>query len=225
MKKHKSSILLLFLCMFSLFLFGQQDCKVLLTDIAGTYEGKCKKGLAHGKGKAIGRDTYEGQFKQGLPNGHGTYSWSTGEVYSGQWNNGERQGEGKYCYTINGEDKVQSGIWDKDRYLGPKPERPQVTQWVGVDKYSINRIGDGTRVLIDIYMNGVPNTTIEAFSILGTSGSEFTLGRSIGYENVIFPFLCKINYRTWNKLHSSQHNVIFEFDIKEPGDWRVVITN
>ena len=196
-----------------------------MTDIAGTYEGKCKKGLAHGKGKAIGRDTYEGQFRQGLPHGRGTYTWSTGEVYSGQWEKGYRQGDGEYRYIINGEDKVLSGIWNKDRYMGPKPERPRVIQRVGVEKYSINRFGDGNRVLIDIYMNGVPNIGIEVFSILGTSGSEFTLGRSVGYENINFPFLCKINYRTWNKLHTSQHNVIFEFEIKEPGDWRVVITN
>ena len=225
MKKHKRSLLVLFLCAFSLFLFAQQDCKVLMKDIAGTYEGKCKKGLANGKGKAMGKDTYEGQFKQGLPDGSGTYSWSTGEVYSGQWNKGERHGEGEYRYKINGEDNVQSGIWDNDKYMGPKPERPRVNQMIGVDKYSINRFGDGNRVLIDIYINGVPNTTIEAFSILGTSGSEFTLGHSVGYENIIFPFLCKINYRTWNKFHTSLHNVIFEFDIKEPGDWRVVITN
>ncbi len=225
MKKHKRSTLVLFLCTFSLFLFGQQDCKVLLTEIAGTYEGKCKKGLAHGKGKAMGKDTYEGQFRQGLPYGRGTYTWSTGEVYSGQWKDGYRNGEGVYRYKINGEDNVQSGIWDHGKYIGPKPERPRVIRRVSVDKYSIKRLGDGSRVLIDLYMNGVPNTEIEAFSILGTTGNEFRIGHSFGYENITFPFFCKINYKTWNKLHAYQHNVIFEFEIIEPGDWRVVITN
>jgi len=47
----------------------QEPCKVLKQEIATKYFGNCKKGLAQGKGVAVGRDKYEGQFKNGLPNG------------------------------------------------------------------------------------------------------------------------------------------------------------
>jgi len=50
-------------------LFSQDDCKVLIPEISGQYVGKCKKGLAHGKGLAIGIDRYEGSFKKGYPEG------------------------------------------------------------------------------------------------------------------------------------------------------------
>ena len=49
----------------------KSDCKVLAETLAESYEGDCKKGLADGKGKAIGTDSYEGGFKKGLPEGEG----------------------------------------------------------------------------------------------------------------------------------------------------------
>ncbi|MEI6061185.1 MAG: hypothetical protein WCR72_10775, partial [Bacteroidota bacterium] len=62
----------------ALILFGQEKCRVLKPELVGTYEGKCKDGLANGKGIAIGTDRYEGQFTKGFPQGYGTYTWSTG---------------------------------------------------------------------------------------------------------------------------------------------------
>jgi hypothetical protein len=59
-------------------LFAQEECKVLMPEISGSYTGKCKKGLAQGKGLAIGTDTYEGRFLKGLPDG-------TGKIYMGRW--------------------------------------------------------------------------------------------------------------------------------------------
>ena len=45
-------------------LLAQQDgsCKVLLPEIAGTYDGQCKDGLANGKGTSKGEDEYSGTF-------------------------------------------------------------------------------------------------------------------------------------------------------------------
>jgi hypothetical protein len=60
---------------------------------------------------------------------------------------------------------------------------------------------------------------------MGTSGNDIVLGQSVGFENVSFPFICKVTYLTWNKLHSVQHFAKFEFKITEPGEWLVVITN
>ena len=62
---------------------AQNKCKVLVKEINVQYHGKCKKGLAQGKGKAEGTDTYSGHFKAGYPNGQGTYIWSNGDNYTG----------------------------------------------------------------------------------------------------------------------------------------------
>lgn len=73
----------------------QNDCKVLLESISGTYEGKCKNGLAHGKGIAQGTDRYEGTFVKGLPSGRGVYKWADGSFYDGEWKDGKKEGKGK----------------------------------------------------------------------------------------------------------------------------------
>lgn len=72
--KNPTKIILFFVfCWLSYNLSAQQDCMVLKPEIAGKYMGKCKDGLAHGKGKAQGNDTYMGQFSKGLPHGMGTF--------------------------------------------------------------------------------------------------------------------------------------------------------
>ena len=55
----------------------QNDCKVLLESISGTYEGKCKNGLAHGKGIAQGTDRYEGTFVCGFYREEVFTKWQT----------------------------------------------------------------------------------------------------------------------------------------------------
>jgi len=116
----KSALLFLF-SVIGVGLFSQENCQVLKPEIAGNYTGKCKNGLAQGKGKAIGKDTYEGTFSKGLPEGKGTYAWSTGEVYTGEWKEGYQEGEGKYSFKKDGNDTIIAGIWIKDVYTGPKP--------------------------------------------------------------------------------------------------------
>ena len=64
---------------------AQTNCKVLDSDIAGSYAGACKDGLAHGKGTAKGKDAYEGDFIAGWPHGKGTYKWASGNSYTGDW--------------------------------------------------------------------------------------------------------------------------------------------
>ena len=90
------------------------DCRVMVDDIAGSYEGECLKGKAHGQGKAIGKDTYEGEFKKGYPDGKGTYTWINGDYFVGEFVKGEREGEGKMVYASVNADSVQSGYWEED---------------------------------------------------------------------------------------------------------------
>ncbi len=94
---------------------GTADCDVLLEAIKGTYEGDCRKGLAHGEGKAVGTDTYEGEFKKGLPHGEGTYTWASGDVFVGEFNKGLKEGEG---VLTQADGTVVKGYWKDDEYIG-----------------------------------------------------------------------------------------------------------
>lgn len=225
MKRLYLFLLLLFFSSLVSIGHSQQNCKVLIPAISESYVGKCKKGLAHGKGKAFGVDKYEGMFRKGLPNGKGTYTWSSGERYEGQWLEGSRDGVGVYIERINDKDSITAGVWKNGDYVGPIPKNPQVLGSVSVEKFRFSRRSEGSKVLIDIYLNGNPNTDLEDFTILGSSGGEVRMGRSVGYDNVTFPFVCKVSYLTWNKMHTSQHFAKFEFEIFEPGEWLVVIHN
>jgi len=202
-----------------------EECEVLLLSIAENYVGDCKRGLAHGKGKADGVDIYEGEFKKGYPHGTGLFQYDNGDVYSGHLKKGLKDGEGTLFTKIEDRDTVLTGIWIDDVYVGPKPKHPQVLYKYGVDSHSFRNVREGNRFLIDIYLNGLPNTDMENFTIISTSGTEFQMGRSFGFENVDFPVVCKVSYYTWNKLRTARHQAIFEFKLEEPGDWLVKIIN
>lgn len=206
--------------------FSQETCKVLTDNLVGTYEGKCKKGLAHGKGKAVGTDSYEGVFSKGFPSGNGTYTWANGDIYIGKWKKGKRQGEGVLKYKINGKDTIMAGLWEDNRYLGPKPIPPKVTEARSIDRYTIKKYGNEiNRVLISFQQNGVRNPHITNLLLTTSCGIETSLGYMIGFRDFEFPIKIKLSYKTKNKLLTSEYNVSFEFEIFEPGDWRVEINN
>jgi len=226
MKPVLSFLFSLFFVAGSLSLFSQESCKVLKPEIAGTYEGKCKNGLAHGKGTASGADSYTGQFSKGLPNGTGKYTWQNGNTYNGEWADGMRNGIGRFTIkTVQG-DSIQDGLWQKDIYIGPKLQNPYVSYKTGVDRYSFQKNNTTKqRVLIDIYQNGIRNRNISNFTMSTSSGSETKVGESIGYDYIVFPVMIKIRYTARNKLNTISYNVQFEFEIFEPGDWTVELNN
>jgi len=226
MKKSIRSLFILIFIGAGYSLSAQSDCLVLKPQISNNYEGGCKNGLAHGKGKASGLDSYEGQFKKGLPQGKGTYVWSNGDKYTGDWYEGFRHGDGDFTFESNGFDTTISGRWVKDEYKGPVPEDPKVLNSRGVDRYNFIRNSDiKNRVLINIYQNGVRNRGVEAFLMSSSSGYETRLGESVGYDEVTLPATIKLNYTCFNKLGTTKIYVIFEFKIYEPGDWQVDIHN
>lgn len=226
MKRLSAHILLLIFLVTGIGVRSQINCMVLKAEIAGTYKGECKNGLAHGKGRAAGKDSYEGRFTKGLPTGKGVYIWSTGEVYIGEWLFGLREGEGVYRYKKDGRDTIQVGLWEKDKYIGPKPIKPRVLTRVGVDRYVFKRMSNmKNRILIDFYQNGVRNYELENFMIASTGGYETSVGESVGYEGIDFPVVIKLNYTTWNNFKTIKNYIIFEFEISEPGDWKVEVHN
>ena len=99
---------------FSISVFAA-DCKVNDSDISDEYVGGCLNGLAHGKGKAKGKDTYEGEFKQGNKHGKGSYRWGTGEKYIGDYLNDQRHGKGVQTYA---DGVTYDGDWSDGKYNG-----------------------------------------------------------------------------------------------------------
>lgn len=205
----------------------QSDCKVTLPNLSGTYTGGCKKGLAQGKGIAQGVDRYEGQFNKGVPNGKGVYSWANGPIYEGQWVNGAKDGKGKMVFHLAGRDSIVSGYWKNDKYMGEKFEPPyKITINRGVVRFNFNKTNDtDSDVTLKILLGGQVNSDLEGFSLVHDSGSEYRLGSAIGIQNVHFPLYVKISYRTWNLFHSAQTDVMFEFEISDPGKWDLTLTN
>jgi len=226
MNFYKTTFLIITLIFISFLIKAQNNCKVLLPEIDSVYTGKCKKGLAHGEGLAIGKDNYEGRFKKGWPDGYGVYTWATGEVYEGNFNDGIKEGEGIYRFFNNGNDSIIQGLWKNDVYTGPKPRKPKVIKSVAIDRYNFRKNTDvQNRVLIDFSQNGGKNPNITDLLIAADSGYEYALGQSKGFIELTFPVTFLVKYTTPNKLHTRLVYCIFEFTIYEPGDWRVELFN
>ncbi|HCE55017.1 MAG TPA: hypothetical protein DER05_08450 [Lutibacter sp.] len=228
----KSIAILAFLLAGTIFISAQNvPCKVLKVGIEKEYSGKCKKGLANGKGIAKGRFFYDGDFKKGLPNGKGILKFSQNEYYVGEWKDGLQDGKGELHYKVNGVDSIKVGIWEKGNYLGKKAISPYLIKYTsGVDRYSLSKSSEGdggkfNRVIIKFIQNGGVNTSVSNFMLQGDSGNRTNINNVEGFENITFPFLCKITYSTLNKFRTSTHTAIFEFVINKPGDWELILNN
>lgn len=206
---------------------AQDGCKVLIPELQGFYQGKCKKGLAHGKGRAEGLDSYEGHFSKGQPNGSGTYTWANGEIYEGGWAQGKAHGKGRMTYLIESGDTVVTGLWKEGEYMGKEVLPPfQISQKRGVVRYSIRKLNDASNgIRVSLFLSGNFNMDVENFSMVCASGEEYQSGRYVGLQNAIVPYSVSIKYRTWNSLHSAKSEVVFNFVINEPGMFEVSLTN
>jgi hypothetical protein len=226
MKTKITIILLSVLCLNCIELYSQEPCKVLKPEIAEKYVGKCKNGLANGKGVAEGKDKYEGQFKNGLPHGNGKYTFSTGEVYDGKWKEGKREGEGKLFYKKNGVDSVKHGIWGNDVFVKKIVPPPyKILKANSISKYSVRQIGNGNTVLYTFMQNGTINNTLSALSMNSNNGVDYTMGNKTGMRDVLFPYTCRVTYSTMNALRTATYSAEFEIVINQPGDWEIVLDN
>ena len=207
---------------FSIVSLSQNECKVLVPEISENYEGKCKKGLAHGKGTASGIDNYIGRFVKGLPDGKGVYTWANGNKYTGWWEKGKRSGEGTFTFRINDKDSVFSGIWEFDKYIGPKPKAPVVRYKRSVERYSFTKRNQiHNKIEIKFMSKGMINSSVYDLSINSSSG----IVDGLIIDNVQYPVTVKIGYETISKLNSYTYPVIFEFEITDPGEWLLIIYN
>lgn len=207
-------------------LYSQEPCKVLKPELEGKYTGKCKKGLAHGKGVAEGKDKYEGRFKNGLPDGEGKYTWSNGVVYEGSWENGNRNGKGTLYFNINGIDSMRIGYWKDDKFVRKFIPNPYtILRSTNLVRYSVRRVSDGDKVLFSFKQAGTENQGIYGFNIYSTSGTSFSIGPKPGFEKITYPATFKISYNTQNRMKTTTFSVEFDILIIEPGSWEVELEN
>ena len=203
------------------------DCQVLKPEISGQYSGDCKRGLAHGSGKAVGEDTYEGRFKKGLPHGKGTYTFSSGAVFTGRWKNGLRNGRGRLRMTIGGRDSVLVGTWRNDEFVSKKAIDDKEASYDIIYSRSIERIriipmGRKNDIFIKIMRSGLP-IQVRELLLSGSSGIPVESAYFIGFQGVEFPFKATVRYQVLNKMRTAVLECEFRFVIYRPDGWEVIL--
>lgn len=224
----KTQSMLTFLTFFLLLpvtLCAQQECRVLLPGIAGSYSGECKKGLAEGEGTASGVDTYTGSFRKGLPDGEGKYKWASGAVYEGHWKDGLRDGHGTYRFRSGERDSIQTGYWKDDIYQGARQIASYaVTGRIGVTRTTFIKQGNTENfVSFKFARTGTTSYNIEGLILQGSSGSESVTTAFTGFTETSFPFTGKVQFRAPNLLNTVINNYELRFTINEPGGWVVTL--
>ena len=215
--------------LFILHSYGQDnECKVLLNGLDEQYSGECKKGLAHGEGKAEGSlGKYEGKFKKGFPNGQGRLDYNEtiaeGAYYVGSWQKGERDGEGTYYHS---KDSITAGYWEDDDYIGKYAYPYKVLSSQAVPRYKFTKTSViGTpNIQIQFKRQGVLTMSeIITLQVQASSGSESRLQNYVVIENVDFPFEGFLTLSVTNRMKANTYSASFSFVINEEADWIVTI--
>lgn len=216
------------------FVYAQKDsssCKVIMQEIAGTYTGDCKNGLANGNGKSNGLHHYTGSFKKGMPDGAGIYYYSDSVYYDGSFQEGIKEGKGEMHYVKKGmPDSVITGYWSGGEYRGKKYSTYTFASTEQFDQMEITPSkASGNTVTIEIGTtsgspNGTPGSGINYIltlsninsptgSILKTrSKYESAFKSYITLEMVGFP--CKL----FGTLSDDQ---TFSLDLYKAADWKI----
>lgn len=204
---------------------AQENCKVLLPQIADSYTGACKNGLADGKGEAFGTDQYKGDFKKGLPEGKGVYIWQTGDKYEGSWKKGLREGQGIYSFKSEGKDTVITGIWKEDKYIGTAAIKPYlITYRSGIPRASFLKSGDFPGYIVFKFSRAGGSTNdINDLMMQGNTGNEMITSNFTGFEQVTFPFEGRIKFMAPNALRTAVIHCEMHYKINEPGAWIITI--
>ena len=224
----KKYIYLFLFYLFANVSYGQENsCKVLLHAVADKYEGECKKGKAHGIGRAEGEDVYEGSFKKGWPDGEGTYIWRYGRRYVGEFKRGVMDGYGEMHNNRPGADSLQVGYWRDGYYIGTEDvPNYQITERNSVEDVKVSMTShNGKSVRVRILRDGLLNTAITNVRVNSDSGNARDYNGEFIFEDVDFPLEISVNYNTPNKLHTSTLSCRFRIKINIEGDWEVRLAN
>lgn len=204
---------------------------VLKKELAGKYDGEQKKGLAQGKGTASGKDSYTGEFKAGLPDGVGVYTDSLGNVYKGAFKYGLKEGKGEFTPKSSTGEKVMTGYWMDDKYMGKDRVDPyEIMSKVGSVSPRIYSTGPGN--VIDITaIDPVDNANIAAtIQLIGQGNARNdTSYNKYFFEDVKFPVEFDIHYQCKSKMGMSGISGTVDNSIRikisKPGKWSITLKN
>jgi hypothetical protein len=204
---------------------SREECKVLMESISQSYEGKCRRGLAHGQGLATGIDRYEGMFSQGLPHGPGIYEWANGETYHGYWRRGVRHGPGVMVNQAG--DTLAAGNW-KNNVLKTRTGVNETPDYVvrfqkNITRLRFVRVSDGNKVFVKLDHGG-GQRQISSLNTFGTSGTYLTRSNMFGYEEVTFPFEGRISFYGPSRTGYTIYLIELTYEINEPGNWEILLT-
>ena len=221
----KNLILVLYLLAFSFYGVCQKvDGPVLKSELYGRYEGALKKGLAHGKGTASGRDTYTGDFKRGLPDGDGIYTDSLGNIYNGTFRLGKKDGMGTYTPIPMLNQKSTTGYWQDDKYIGKEKVEPYViSNKTGSVQPRIFKTGEGNKVELSV-LDPFSNYVNAQIFVIGQYVQKSITGREY-YEEVVFPIEFDVKYTCYNKLRTGLISNTIRIKINKSGNWTITLKN
>lgn len=198
------------------------DCKVLLEAISDEYSGKCKDGLAHGKGVAKGKDTYKGRFKNGLPHGKGLYIWANNDYYHGDWKEGKKHGKG--IHYIADEEKTFREIWREDKLIKRTPTLYSIGKKVNVNYVKIKKNQEALKGTILVKLKVHPDKRYrDTVELTGSSGYNIAGADEWVFSNVTFPFQGEVAFRVRGNRFVVTERCIVEFTIYQPGAYDVII--
>ena len=187
--------------------FSQYDCKVLVKNLQGQYNGNCKKGLAHGEGSAKGIDSYVGAFRKGYPNGFGVYTYQDGSNYIGKFKKGLKDGFGLYNVVTKSGDIVQNyGLWMADSLLVPNDSRAlfKVNRSKGINVVDPNLERDVSiknQVFINFQQHGAPDKSVVIEDVKISDGKRMdtkkrSLNTLVAFEDIKeFPVTITLKYQ------------------------------
>lgn len=214
------NIIILFFAFVVIQSFGQK-CKVKIEELNVKYEGDCKKGFAHGKGKAWGvEDFYKGAFRKGLPYGQGVYTWKNGNVYTGTFKKGKMYGKGTLVIQhASKEHEIKNGYFKNNQYLGLYIKPYKVISKQGIRRMSFNKrnVGAQNQVKIKIYKNGT--LIYPRLEITDANNTRVENQNGIVLSEAIFP-LKKVQI----SFNVDSFSCRTTFEIYEKGSWEVEIS-
>lgn len=211
--------------------FAQNDCKVLVQELQGQYNGECKKGLAHGEGSAQGEEKYVGNFKKGLPHGFGVYFYKNGSNYVGSFKKGVRDGYGLLNDMSSGSKVMHYGLWVAGKLAIPNDARGlyRVEHYRGPDMI-IPEVKMGNhyenQIFIEFTEKGVPTKTATIVDYEISNGEyienmDRTLNREIQFNNIEeFPVTLYLKY-VYKRIDWRNQDCEFKVTLFTPGIWTI----
>ena len=218
-------------------LHAQYDCKVLVNNLQGQYNGECKKGLAHGEGIAKGEDKYVGSFKKGYPHGYGVYTYKNGSSYIGNYTKGKKDGYGLFnILSPEGHLTQEYGLWVADSLIIPNDPKAlyKVKERRGVKLIDPELTRDASvanEIWINFQTDGVPDKSVILTKAEISSGHELdTQDRSLNTlvafgEIEEFPVTFRLEYEIRKTSHFEMINCVVEVILFTGGRWDIDINH